>query len=117
MEYNESISIKKEEHTYINDVKAKQIIIEGLGNKNIINTCILSIQDDKATIQTGKKIETIAINDLPTVIRIMAELLVSDGPKEEKKTTKKNTKKNTKKTKKTTKKETKKQTKGDKKDD
>ena len=117
MEYNESISIEKEEHTYINDVKAKQIIIEGLGNKNIINTCILSIQDDKATIQTGKKIETIAINDLPTVIRIMAELLVSDGPKEEKKT-KKTAKKNTKKTKKTTKKETKKQTnKGDKKDD
>ena len=103
MEYNESISIEKEEHTYINDVKAKQIIIEGLGNKNIINTCILSIQDDKATIQTGKKIETIAINDLPTVIRIMAELLVSDGPKEEKKTTKK--------TKKTTKKTTKKNTK------
>ena len=109
MEYNESISIEKEGHTYINDVKAKQIIIEGLGNKNIINTCILSIQDDKATIQTGKKIETISINDLPTVIRIMAELLVSDGPKEEKKTkksTKKTSKKNTKKTsKKTTKKE------------
>ena len=117
MEYNESISIEKEGHTYINDVKAKQIIIEGLGNKNIINTCILSIQDDKATIQTGKKIETISINDLPTVIRIMAELLVIDGPKEEKKT-KKTTKKNTKKTKKTTKKTTKKQTnKGDKKDD
>lgn len=114
MEYNESISIEKEGHTYINDVKAKQIIIEGLGNKNIINTCILSIQDDKATIQTGKKIETILINDLPTVIRIMAELLVTDGPKEEKKT-KKTSKKTTKKpSKKTTKKTNKK---GDKKDD
>ena len=104
IEYTSNISIEKEGHTYINDVQKKQIIIEGVGNKNILNSCILSIDKDKVTLQTGKKIETMTIEDLPTIIRIMADLLIKEGPKPtpKKKTTKKEEKKETKPKKKTT---------------
>lgn len=104
IEYTSNISIEKEGHTYINDVQKKQIIIEGVGNKNILNSCILSIDDNKVTLQTGKKIETMTIEDLPTIIRIMADLLIKEGPKPtpKKKQTKKEEKKETKPKKKTT---------------
>ena len=100
IEYTSNISIEKEGHTYINDVQKKQIIIEGVGNKNIINSCILSIDKNNVTVQTGKKIETMTMEELPTIIRIVSELLIKEGPKPKpkKKTTKKETPKEDKKT-------------------